>query len=69
MLCAAAGVEHRAPVETSDPLQRVIARLRAVIPPLAGDRYMAPELASARELVSAGAFIEGLRLPVLDGVR
>ncbi len=69
LLCAAAGVEHRAPVETSDPLQRVIARLRAVIPPLAGDRYMAPELASARELVSAGAFIEGLRLPVLDGVR
>ncbi|TPE53039.1 histidine ammonia-lyase [Amaricoccus solimangrovi] len=54
-LCAAQGVEYRAPLATSAPLRAVIARLREEVPSLAGDRYVAPELATAARLVRDGA--------------
>ncbi|HAR54415.1 MAG TPA: histidine ammonia-lyase, partial [Roseovarius nubinhibens] len=41
VLCAAQGIEFRAPLETSAPLQKVLARLRDTIPTLAEDRYLA----------------------------
>ena len=59
LLCAAQGVEFRAPLKTSSKLQTAIARLREEIPPLGVDRYLAPELERAagmiarREIVSA----------------
>ena len=56
LLCAAQGIEFRAPLRTSGPLQHVIARLRDSVPALAGDRYLAPELETAQALV-AGADI------------
>ncbi|SHE80100.1 histidine ammonia-lyase [Ruegeria intermedia] len=64
LLCAAQGVEFRAPLVTSAPLQRVIARLRADIPPLAEDRYLAPELQQAKDLVASGAILEALGVPL-----
>ncbi len=64
LLCAAQGVEFRAPLVTSAPLQRVIARLRADIPPLAEDRYLAPELEQAKDLVASGAIFEALGVPL-----
>ncbi|WP_170439215.1 histidine ammonia-lyase [Ruegeria arenilitoris] len=64
LLCAAQGVEFRAPLVTSAPLQRVIARLRADIPPLAEDRYLAPELEQANDLVASGAILEALGVPL-----
>ena len=67
LLCAAAGVEFRAPLQTSAALQQVVARLRAEIPQLGADRYMAPDLEKARDLVAAGALLDGLELPELDG--
>lgn len=53
-LCAAAGVEFRAPLATSGPLQAVIAKLRETVPALDQDRYMAPDLAEAARLVRDG---------------
>lgn len=50
-ICAAAGVEFRAPLTTSAPLRAVIARLRAHVPALDQDRYLAPDLAEAARLV------------------
>ena len=64
LLCAAQGVEFRAPLVTSVPLQRVIARLRADIPPLAEDRYLAPELEQAKDFVASGAILEALGVPL-----
>ncbi|MEM7404296.1 MAG: histidine ammonia-lyase [Pseudomonadota bacterium] len=55
LICAAQGIEFRAPLATSDPLQRVIAEVRAVVPALTNDRFMAPELESAAELIESGA--------------
>ena len=56
-LCSATGIEARAPLATSLALARVIARLRVEIPPLDRDRYLAPDIAKAAELVQNGAFV------------
>ena len=54
LLCAAQGVECRAPLKTSKKLQAVLARLRKDVPSLADDRFMAPELQLAAGLVAGG---------------
>jgi len=59
-LCAAQGIEARAPLATSQPLARVVARLRADVPALNEDRYLAPDIALAAELVRRGRFLEVL---------
>jgi histidine ammonia-lyase len=67
-LCAAQGIEYRAPLTTSAALARVISRLRAEVPSLGADRYVAPELAIAAGLVRAGAFVAAAEVafPELD---
>ncbi len=64
-LAAAQGVEFRAPLKTSAPLQAAIARLRAEVPRLEADREMAPDMVAAARLVETGALagaagLEGL---------
>ncbi|MDR9395412.1 MAG: histidine ammonia-lyase [Roseovarius sp.] len=54
-ICGAQGVEFRAPLKTSAPLRRAIARLRDVVPALEADRYLAPEIDAAAALVRDGA--------------
>ncbi len=56
-LCAAQGIEFRAPLTTSAPLQAVIARLRADVPALGEDRFLAPDLETAARLVRDGALL------------
>ncbi len=53
-ICAAAGIDFRAPLKTSPQLQNVIARLRQDIDPIIEDRYLAPDLEAAADLISAG---------------
>ena len=57
LICAAQGIEFRAPLTTSPRLQAVLACIRAEIAPLGQDRYMAPDLAAAARLVASGALI------------
>jgi histidine ammonia-lyase len=66
-LCAAQGVGFRAPLTTSPALQLMVARLRQDVPALEDDRYLAPELQTARDLVASGALIAalGVGLPEL----
>ena len=52
LLTAAQGVEFRAPLKTSPALQDVIVKLRKNIPTLAGDRFMADDLAKAAAMVA-----------------
>ena len=54
-LCAAQGIEARAPLATSAPLRAALARLRRDVPALGPDRYMAPDLEAAAALMRAGA--------------
>jgi histidine ammonia-lyase len=57
LLCAAQGIEMRAPLGTSEPLRRAIARLRQDVPSLDADRYMAPDLERAARLIASGQII------------
>jgi histidine ammonia-lyase len=67
-MCAAQGIEFRAPLKTSAPLQRALAAFRAAVPALEDDRYLAPDLARAAEIVAAGALSDAsaTALPDLD---
>ncbi len=66
LLCAAQGVEFRAPLKTSDALQNTIQILRKSVPPLEQDRYLAPDIETASKLVSSGAFTSAQsNLPIL----
>jgi len=56
--CAAQGIEARAPLATSPGLALVIARLRADVPTLGPDRYLAPDIQKAADLVAGGALVE-----------
>lgn len=50
-MCAAQGIEQRAPLVTSDALQSAIACLRADVATLQEDRYLAPDIKSAAKCV------------------
>ena len=65
LLCAAQGIEFRAPLKTSDALRSVIARLRRDVPPLEGDRYLAPDLERAAGLVTSGELVRAAGLTSL----
>lgn len=64
LLCAAQGVEFRAPLTTSAPLQRVLDRLRRDVAPLAQDRYLAPDLVRAGALVASNALLAAAQTPM-----
>jgi histidine ammonia-lyase len=55
LLVAAQAITLRAPQTTSAPLVAVIAALRAQVPALGADRYMADDLAKATALIEADA--------------
>ena len=54
LICAAQGVEFRAPLITSPILQRLMQITREHVPALGADRYMAEDLHSAARLVRDG---------------
>ncbi len=54
LLCAAQGVEFRAPLATSPALQRLMRITRDAVPALGADRYMADDLTRAAALVRDG---------------
>jgi histidine ammonia-lyase len=58
ILCAAQGIDLRRPVETSQPLRRVMETLRAKVAFWDIDREMAPDIAAAKELVNSPLFRE-----------
>lgn len=58
LLCAAQGVEFRAPLATSAPLARALARIRADCPALGADRWLADDLEAAAALVRSRAVVE-----------
>ena len=64
-MCAAQGVEFRAPLKTSPTLQTALAHIRAAVPTVKEDRFLAPDIAASAELIASGALVEALALPVL----
>jgi len=68
LLCAAQGVEFRAPLPTSPSLAKVVKRLRRDVAALGEDRYLAPDLEKAALLVAVGeiAAAPGVTLPPIN---
>jgi histidine ammonia-lyase len=64
-ITAAQGVELRAPLVTSPELRKAIAAIRASVPALVGDRYMAGDLAAAAELVASGGLADAVSPGIL----
>ncbi len=62
LMCAAQGIEFRAPLKTSPTLQKALAAIRAQVPVIQQDRYLAPDIAAAAELVISGALISATGL-------
>ena len=67
-MTAAQGVEFRAPLTTSPELQKAMAALRAVVPTLEEDRFMAPDLAAAARLVADGSLVGSVSDGILPGL-
>ena len=65
LLCAAQGVDFRAPIKTSTPLQKVVSHLRIHVASLGEDRYIAPDLEAASRLVADGSIAKasGIAMP------
>ena len=59
LIAAAQGVDYHAPLKTSDRLQALHAKVRALSPHLATDRYWADEMAALQSAVLAGEIGEG----------
>jgi histidine ammonia-lyase len=67
LLSAAQGNHFHAPMRSSVPLERACVALRERVPPLQDDRYLAPDIAAASDLVRSGALVAaaGVALPGL----
>ena len=65
LLAACQGCDFHAPLASSAPLQRVRSLVRAQVPHLDDDRYLAPDIAAAADLVRSGAVASaaGVQLP------
>lgn len=63
-ICAAQGIDFRAPLATSAPLRGVVARLRLDVATMGDDRYLAPDLAAAAKLMADGTLAEAASLPL-----
>ncbi|WP_273726665.1 histidine ammonia-lyase [Brucella gallinifaecis] len=64
-LTGALGVELRGPLETSPELKNAVAVLRAKVPTLEIDRYMANDLASASQIIADGSFTASISANIL----
>jgi histidine ammonia-lyase len=67
-LTAVQGIELRAPLTTSVELQNAAKALRAVSAPLEVDRYLAPDLERATDLVAKGGLIDAISRGVLPSL-
>jgi histidine ammonia-lyase len=66
LLAAAQGLEFHRPLRSSRALESVMRMLRRQVPRLRGDRFLAPDIAAARELVLSGAlraYVDPAALP------
>jgi len=60
LTAAARGLELRAPLEPAPATAAALAELRRHVPGVGPDRWLAPELAQARELIASGPLIEAV---------
>jgi histidine ammonia-lyase len=62
-MCGVQGIEFRAPLRTSTALQAAMAVLRTKVVTLAQDRYMAPSIEAAADMIATGELCRAVDLP------
>ena len=67
-LAAAKGCDFHQPLASGPALERARAAIRAVVPPLGPDRFLAPDLAAAAALVREGALAAAAGARMLPGI-
>jgi histidine ammonia-lyase len=67
-VAAVQGVELRGPLKTSPELLKAVAVLRGRVSTLEDDRYLAPDLAAAADLVASGALIDTISAGILPAL-
>jgi histidine ammonia-lyase len=60
-LCAMQGLDHRRPLTSSAVIERAHSALRAKVPTLTRDRFLAPDIAAAALLIQQGVFADIVR--------
>jgi histidine ammonia-lyase len=63
-VCAAAAIDLRAPLQPSHAGQAALDLLRSAVPAPGPDRYLAPELAGAEQLVLNGDLLHAVEAVV-----
>jgi histidine ammonia-lyase len=68
LLCAAQGIDFRAPLVTSAALQKVVTRVRQEVETMGEDRYLAPDLERAAVMITSGGIVTaaGIAMPGLS---
>jgi len=56
LLAAVQGIEFHRPLKSSAVLERIVAHLRSKVPHYGADRFFAPDIEAAKNLVTAGTF-------------
>jgi histidine ammonia-lyase len=64
LVCAARGIELRAPLEPATGTGAGLRALRGVVPGHGPDRWLSPELAAAEALIASGALLESVELAI-----
>ncbi|WP_114009152.1 histidine ammonia-lyase [Cohaesibacter intestini] len=64
VLCAAQGIEARAPLKTAPRLQQAIATLRQQVPTLDEDRFLAPDIEKAAQLAADETLVKTVNLEI-----
>jgi histidine ammonia-lyase len=64
LLCAAQGIEFRAPLVTSPALSQCVAHLRCDVKTLTEDRYLAPDIEQATNLIATRSVTEVSQIPM-----
>jgi len=60
LLAASQGLEFRKPLTTSAPLQKTVEVVRSEVPAVQQDRYMAPDLEFAAQLIRKGSLLKSV---------
>ncbi|WP_050929557.1 histidine ammonia-lyase [Aestuariivita boseongensis] len=63
-ICAAQGITFRAPLTTSTPLQQAVTHLRSQVAAIGQDRFLAPDIAVASDMVADGTLARAAEVEV-----
>jgi histidine ammonia-lyase len=62
LMCAAQGIDLRAPLRPAVPLRAAHAAVRARVPQLVADRVLSPDIETLAAAIAAGTFVPDVRV-------